>query len=232
LEIALRNEKRATGQLRRLHETRSRFLSSASHELRTPITISQGHLQVLPPNASPAEQQAAIDVVLEELDRMRRIVEDVTALVRRDDIDFLHPEDVDLAELVQNVAAKAQPVLRRPVHVAESPPAMARVDPQRVTQVLLNLLDNASAHTPKGSPVEMRVLDRDPWWALEVEDCGGGLTPGSEDAVFQAFHKRPQSRGSGLGLTIVKGIAEAHGGVAGVTNRPGQGATFWMRVPR
>jgi signal transduction histidine kinase len=232
LEIALRNEKRATGQLRRLHETRSRFLSLASHELRTPITISRGHLQVLPPNASPAEQRAAIDVVLEELDRMRRIVEDVTALVRRDDIDFLHPEDVDLAELVQNVAAKAQPVLRRPVHVAESPPAMARVDPQRVTQVLLNLLDNASAHTPNGSPVEMRVLDRDPWWALEVEDCGGGLAPGSEDAVFRAFHKRPQSRGSGLGLTIVKGIAEAHGGAAGVTNRPGQGATFWMRVPR
>jgi signal transduction histidine kinase len=232
LEEALRREQRVARQLRQLHETRSRFLSSASHELRTPITISRGHLQVLQPNATLSEHRAAIAVVLEELDRMRRIVEDMTALLRRDDVDFLHRQDVDLSELVQSVAAKAEPVLRRPVHVAESPPAVARVDPQRVTQVLLNLLDNASAHTPQGSPVEVRVRDRDSCWALEVEDRGGGLTPGSEDAVFQAFHKRPQSRGSGLGLTIVKGIAEAHGGAAGVTNRPGQGATFWMQVPR
>jgi signal transduction histidine kinase len=232
LETALRNEQSATDQLRLLHETRSRFLSSASHELRTPITISRGHLQVLEPNATVEEQNAAIAVVLEELDRMRRIVEDITALVRRDDVDFLHREEVDLSELVQSVASKAQPLLRRPVHVAESPPAMVRVDPQRVTQVLLNLLDNASAHTPSGSPVEVRVRDGDSSWSLEVADSGGGLMPGSEDAVFQAFHKRPQSRGSGLGLTIVKGIAEAHGGSAGVTNHPGQGATFWMKVPR
>jgi len=232
LEAALRAEQGTARQLRQLHEARSRFLSSASHELKTPITISRGHLQVLPPDATPAELRAAIAVVLDELERMRRIVEDMTALVRRDDVDFLHREDVDLAELVQTVTAKAQPVVRRPLHVAESPPAIARVDPQRVTQVLLNLLDNASAHTPNGSPVEVRVRDGDSWWTLEVEDCGGGLPPGSEDAVFQAFHKRPQSRGSGLGLTIVKGIAEAHGGAAGVTNRPGQGATFWMKVPR
>ena len=232
LETALRNERRATEQLRAMHETRSRFLSSVSHELRTPITISRGHLQVLQPDATAAEQTIAIAVVLEELDRMRRIVEDITALVRSDDVDFLHREDVDLAELVQNVASKAQPVLRRPVHVAESPPAMARVDPQRVTQVLLNLLDNASAHTPDDTPVEVRVRDDAPCWSLEVEDSGGGIMPGSEDAVFQAFNKRPQSRGSGLGLAIVMGIAEAHGGSAGVTNRPGQGATFWMKVPR
>ena len=233
LEMALNNERRATEQLRELDQTRSRFLSAASHELRTPITISRGHLQVLQPDAPPAELRDAIAVVLDELDRMRRILEDVTALVRRDDVGFLQRQEVDLTELVQSVAAKAQPILRRPIRVAHSPPAIAHVDPQRVTQVVLNLLDNASTHTPKASPIELRVHNEDvSWWRIEVEDSGSGVVPGSEDAVFQAFHKRPQSRGSGLGLAIVKGIAEAHGGSAGVMNRPGEGATFWVKVPR
>jgi signal transduction histidine kinase len=188
---------------------------------------------VLRPDAAPAELRGAIAVVLDELDRMRRILDDVTALVRRDDLGFLQREEVDLTELVQSVAAKAQPILRRPVRVPHSPPAIAHVDPQRVTQVVLNLLDNASAHTPKATPIELRVHNEDvSWWRIEVEDSGSGVVPGSEDAVFQAFHKRPQSRGSGLGLAIVKGIAEAHGGSAGVMNRPGEGATFWVKVPR
>jgi signal transduction histidine kinase len=232
LELALSNERRATEQLRALDQTRSRFLSAASHELRTPITISRGHLQVLEPDATPAELESTIAVVLDELDRMRRILDDLSALARRDDAGFLQHEDVDLAELVRSVATKAQPVLGRRVRVAQSPRAMAHIDPQRVTQVVLNLLDNASAHTPEGSSVELRVRDDVSSWAIEVEDSGSGLLPGSEDAVFQAFHKHPQSRGSGLGLAIIRGIAEAHGGSAGVTNRPGQGATFWVKVPR
>jgi len=162
---------------------------------------------------------------------MRRILEDVTALVRRDDVGFLRCEEVDLADLVRSVAGKAQPVIRRRLRVAPSPPAVARVDPQRMTQILLNLLDNADVHTPSG-PIELRLRDLPPWWQLEVADWGGGLEPGSEETVFQAFSKRSKSRGSGLGLAIVKGIAEAHGGSAGVANRPGQGATFWVKVPR
>jgi signal transduction histidine kinase len=232
LETALDNEMKATGQLRELDQARSRFLAAASHELRTPITISRGHLQVLEPDATVEEMRAAMAVVLDELDRMRRILEDVTALVRRDEVGFLQREEVDLAELVRNVAAKAEPVLGRRFCVAPSPPAIADVDPQRVTQVLLNLLDNASAHTPAPARIELRVRDEAPWWQLEVEDWGGGLEPGSEDSVFQEFNKRQRSGGSGLGLAIVKGIAEAHGGSAGVMNRPGSGATFWVRVPR
>jgi len=232
LEAALAAETRSAQQLREMDDTRSRFLSAASHELRTPITISRGHLQVLEPDATREEREAAIAVVLDELDRMRRILDDVTALVRRGDVGFLQREEVDLTTLVRNVATKAQPIIRRPIRVAKSPPAVARVDPHRVTQVLLNLLDNAAAHTPRDTPVEVRVRDDVSYWSLEVEDSGGGLPPGSEAAVFEEFNKRPQSRGSGLGLAIVKGIAEAHGGSAGVTNRPGHGATFWVKVPR
>jgi signal transduction histidine kinase len=232
LEAALRSERKATDRLRALDDTRARFLSAASHELRTPITISRGHLQVLPVDATREDVNTTIAVVLEELDRMRRILDDVTALVRSDDAGFLHLEQVDLTQLLRIVASKAQPILSRPIYVADSPAALARVDPQRVTQVLLNLLDNAAAHTPPRSPVQLRVCDDNASWRLEVEDSGRGLMPGSEDAVFDAFSKRAQSKGSGLGLAIVKGIAEAHGGSVGVRNRPGEGAIFWMRVPR
>ena len=232
LEVALRNQTKTAEQLRALDASRARFLSAASHELRTPITISRGHIQVLGPDASIDDTKAALAVVLDELERMGRIIDDVSALVRRDDVGFLQLQHVDLAELVHNAATKVQPVIRQRLHVVGSSPAIARVDPQRITQVVLNLLENASAHTPAATPVELRLRDDAPWWRLEVEDSGGGLVAGSEEAVFQPFNKRPRSRGSGLGLAIVKGIAEAHGGAAGVTNRPGLGATFWVQVPR
>jgi two-component system OmpR family sensor kinase len=106
------------------------------------------------------------------------------------------------------------------------------MDPQRLTQALINLIQNAAVHAPADTPVDLRAVERSGAWRFEVTDRGGGLPEGDEDSVFRSFHRLDLTRpGSGLGLAIVRGIAEAHGGHAGVENRPGEGATFWVEVP-
>jgi signal transduction histidine kinase len=97
----------------------------------------------------------------------------------------------------------------------------------------MNLLDNAAVHGRGDAPVELRLLEEDHHWRFEVSDHGGGLPPGQEDRLFGPFSRgRAESPGSGLGLAIVRRIAEGHEGEAGVENRPGDGATFWIRLPR
>ena len=106
-----------------------------------------------------------------------------------------------------------------------------RADPQRLSQALINLLQNAALHAPGAEPVELRVVGRPGEWRFEVADRGGGIPPGEEERLFRPFNRASRAPGSGLGLAIVRGIAEAHGGRAGVDNRPGEGATFWITVP-
>jgi signal transduction histidine kinase len=116
---------------------------------------------------------------------------------------------------------------------ADSVRATLRADPQRLTQALLNLLQNAAGHGRGEGPVRLRVRGGPASWLFEVADNGGGLPPGEEQLVFEAFRTGSSpTGGTGLGLSIVRGIARAHGGDCGVANRPGQGATFWIRIPR
>lgn len=224
------------GMLRRLEESflrEQRFIREASHELRTPITISRGHLEVLDPDPSPGEVGRAVDLVLDELERMGRIVEDMTTLAQAEHPDFAQPVAIELEPFVAEIAAKAYPLLDGRLRTGPVPSATVHADPQRLTQALLNLLQNAAVHTRAGSPVRLRTLEEPNAWRFEVVDEGGGLRANQEELAFQPFHRLDLAQpGSGLGLAIVRGIAEAHGGTAGVENRPGEGATFWLRVPR
>ena len=111
--------------------------------------------------------------------------------------------------------------------------AVVHADPQRLTQALLNLLENAARHALGGGPVRLGVrAQHDSWW-FEVADEGGGLPPSEEQFVFEPFRTASRLTGrTGLGLSIVREIARAHDGEAGVVNRPGRGATFWIRIPQ
>jgi two-component system, OmpR family, sensor kinase len=221
------------GRLEAAFTREQRFIREASHELRTPITICRGHLEVLGDDPDRAEVREAIDVVVEELGRMGRIVEDMTMLGRMEDPGFLRREPVALRELLADVARSMEPLLGGRLEV-RGPPAGSVVDadPQRLTQALVNLLQNAALHSDGDAPVELRADRRRGAWRLEVADHGGGIRPGDEERLFRPFNRGPtRSSGSGLGLAIVRGIAEAHGGAAGVDNRPGDGATFWIEVP-
>jgi signal transduction histidine kinase len=222
--------KRLEGAFRREHL----FIDEASHELRTPLTISRGHLEVLGPGAGREEMRQAIDLVLDELALIGRIVEDMTTLGSVDQAELLLPEPVPLQPFLADLAAQARPLLDGRLRTVPVPgDVIVDADPQRLTQAVLNLLHNAALHTRPGSPVTLRVQEEPAAWRFEVADEGGGLPRGEEEVVFQPFHRATSlGPGSGLGLAIVRTIAEAHGGSAGVDNRSGEGATFWLRVPR
>jgi signal transduction histidine kinase len=232
-EEALREEREMARRLREVDDMKTTFMSAVSHELRTPITICRGHLEVLGDDPSPVEVHETVDLVLDELDRMARLVEDITMLVRHEDRSFLRREVVDPAALMADVARKVLPFLDGRLDVRPGP-AAARLDadPHRLEQALVNLLHNAAVHTPDGTPVELRLVGRRRAWRFEVADLGPGLAAGDEERVFRQFWHGPDSRGSGLGLAVVRSIAHAHGGEAGAENRPGEGVTFWLSIPR
>ena len=210
-----------------------RFISEASHELRTPLTICRGHLEVLGPDASPQEVAETHRRVIGELAHMGRIVQDMATLAKAENPGFLRPERVRLDSFVDELAAKAAPLLDGHLRVEPVPPGLVlRADPQRLTQALLNLLRNAALHAPGTGPVQLRLVQQPDGIVFEVEDRGGGLPAGEEEGVFQPFRRLNTAvPGTGLGLAIVRGIAEAHGGTAGARNHPGYGVTFWLFVP-
>jgi signal transduction histidine kinase len=232
-EQALHLEREVAEGFRQLDELKNRFMSTISHELRTPITIVRGHLEVLHDATAPAEVRDTVDMVVDELARMGRLVDDVDALARMEGNDFLRPERLQLERFLADLASKAEPLLDGRLRVASVPnDARLSADPQRLTQALLNLLRNAAVHT-QGGPVELRVRAEPRAWRFEVADSGGGVAIADERSLFEPFRRGgSRASGTGLGLAIVRGIATAHGGTAGLDNRPGRGATFWIRIPR
>jgi signal transduction histidine kinase len=241
MEAALRREIVETERLRELDEMKDDFFSSVSHELRNPITICRGHLEVLADDAGEQEVRAVKDTLINEFDLMARLVEDLTTLARADDRAQLRMESLPLNRFVTGIVTKTEPILGDRLQVEPvlmwADPGMAaptiRADSQRLSQALLNLMRNAAEHGKGAGPVRFRVLAEAGSWCFEVADEGGGLRPGDEQVVFEPFQTRAsETGGTGLGLSIVRGIARAHGGESGVFNRPGRGATFWIRIPR
>lgn len=210
-----------------------RFLSEVSHELRTPITICRGHLEVLSSTPTPDEVVETIGVVVDEMKRMSRIVDDMLTLASMEHPDTLRLESVDLGRLMRDVVAKTRPMLAHEPELFGQTRGVIEADRQRLTQAMLNLVQNARLHSSDEAPLRIGLLQEPAAWRIEVVDHGGGLPAGAEQDLFRPFHRGPSPRdGTGLGLAIVRAIAEAHGGAAGVDNRPGVGASFWIRLPR
>jgi signal transduction histidine kinase len=232
-EEELFKEREIAQSLKDVDDMKTAFMSAISHELRTPITICRGHLEVLEPNATRPEIQETIALVIDELERMSRLVDDITIAVRGDDPSFLRKQSVEIEDLVIRVARKVQPFLNGRLRVEPvERDAVVEADPDRLEQALVNLLQNAAVHTPDGTPVDLRAVQARKAWMFAVEDHGDGLESGHEEEAFERFVHGPTSRGSGLGLAVVRSIARGHGGEAGVENHPGRGATFWILIPR
>lgn len=234
IEGALHRERYRSEQLRELDEMKDAFLSAVSHELRTPLTICRGHLDVLEDGADGRELRTVKETLVGELDLMGRLVEDVTTLARVGDRVLLKLESLPMDEFVSGIVTMAKTILGdRLLAGFETAGATLRADRQRLTQALLNLLQNAAGHAEGNGPVRFRVRAEPGSWRFEVADDGGGLPPGEEQLVFEPFRTAsPRTGRTGLGLSIVRGIARVHDGEAGVVNRPGRGATFWIRIPR
>src|SRR5262249_45318852 len=138
-----------------------------------------------------------------------------------------------MGSFIEDVVATAEPMLGQRLAAALPPEdASVDIDPERMRQVLLNMLQNAAVHGDSASHVVLRAVGEPDAWRFEVADEGGGAPAGDEEAIFEPFYRAtPGSAGPGLRLAPVPPVPGAHGGSAGVVNRPGRGVTFWVRVP-
>ena len=211
--------------------TQRQFVDDASHELRTPITIVRGHLELL--GDDPAERDEVVRLCTDELDRMTRIVEDLLVLAKADRPDFVRPAEVSLAELTSDIDAKVRSLADRRWVLESIGEGEVVVDPQRVTQAVVQLAQNAVQHTADGSEVRIGSALRGDRLALWITDRGPGVDPAEVHQIFDRFaHGSSGARGgAGLGLAIVAAIAEAHHGRVRVVSRPGEGATFGLDLP-
>lgn len=223
--------------LERLEEAfagQRRFLDDAGHELRTPVTILRGHLELLDAS-NPDDVQATRALLLDEIDRMSRFVDDLIVLAKSGRPDFVQPEPVDVGALTDQVLGKVSATAARDWQLDERADGDVSIDAQRITQALLQLVSNAVRHTQTGDVIAVgsgRTAGEVRWW---VRDTGVGIPAEEHEAIFERFRRtttEPSStNSSGLGLSIVRAIAEAHGGRVEVESAPGAGATFVLTVP-
>jgi two-component system OmpR family sensor kinase len=213
-------------------DTQQQFLDDAGHELRTPLTIIRGHLEVL--NArDPLEVTATRDIVVDELDRMARLVDDLVLLARARRPDFVRFEPVDLDRLLRDALDKAQALADRRWVLDGSLRVIVVADAQRLTQAMLQLADNAVKHTTPHDVIAFGSAQDAGDLLLWVRDTGLGVPEADAARIFERFQRSQVSRGadgSGLGLSIVAGIAAAHGGRVTLDHaRPG--AKFTLVLP-
>jgi signal transduction histidine kinase len=219
-------------RLETVFERQQRFVDDAGHELRTPITIVRGHLELL--EEDPDERRETLALVMDELDRMARIVNDLLTLAKWEQPDFLATADVDLGALVDDVLAKASALGRRDWKLDARTDGAIVADRQRLTQALMQLAQNAVQHTRDGDEIGLGGFVSDQEARLWVRDTGHGIPFDEQEHVFDRFYRADESRrsdGAGLGLSIVQAIARAHGGRLDLSSVPGSGATFTIVLP-
>ena len=209
------------------------FVSDAGHELRTPITIIRGHLELL--GDDPDERRETVELVCDELDRMSRFVDDLLLLAQAEQADFIQPADVDLDALTEELLAKAGALAPRDWQLEANGIGRLRADRQRLTQAVMQLAQNAVQHTQEGDRIALGSALQDGHARLWVSDSGPGVTDADRERIFDRFARGSgarRSQGAGLGLAIVRAIAEAHGGTVAVApGRAGRGATFTVTIP-
>jgi two-component system, OmpR family, sensor kinase len=218
------------------------FVADAAHELRTPLAAIRGYAELYRSGgiAPGDELNRAMERVEGEGIRMGHLVDDLVLLARLDQHQPLAREEVDITALARDAVADLRATEPdRPVDLDADGPAVVRGDEARLRQVLANLLANARVHTPGGTPVHVSVGvdgDTDREVVLRVADEGPGIVPAHQGRIFERFYRPDASRsrdtgGSGLGLSIVAAVVEAHGGRAEAGDAPGGGAAFTVHLP-
>jgi signal transduction histidine kinase len=225
-----------SNQNARLLATQRRFMQDASHQLRTPITIALGHAELLASELAGHPEARDIGVVVGELDRLRRLGERLLMIAASEDPDFLRPEPVALGPFLLDVLRKWIPTAPRRWQLGELDALLVSADRERLGLAVDALLENAVKHTADGDAIRLSVLAADAGQAARmiVADSGDGIAPADVDRIFERFRSGEQlggSRGTGLGLALVRAVARAHGGDVEVRSTPGQGSEFELRLP-
>jgi two-component system, OmpR family, sensor kinase len=213
-------------------DSQREFVRRAGHEMRDPLAICRGHLELLDPRAPDAE--ATVSLVLDELERMGRLVGDLEILADAEQRDFLRCEPMALDLLTHEIVAKATVTADRRWRLDSTADVVVDADRHRLTEAVMNLVHNAVMHTSPGDTIAVGSSATASEWRIWVRDSGVGL-PDDPD-LFEPYVRgeaaRARYQGAGLGLAIVRLVAESHGGRVLVDGLPGLGATFTIVVPR
>jgi len=242
---AAESAKFSEARARRSEEKMRQFVADASHELRTPLTTIRGFAELYRQGAvtTPEDTASLVRRIEDEAQRMGLLVEDLLLLARMDQERPLRPAPVELRVLAVDALQGARVVAPdRQIKLIIAPGAgdlVVRGDDARLRQVIDNLMGNALAHTPAGTPVELKLAREGEQAVIEVVDHGSGLDPEQRERVFERFYRADSARtrradgqvSTGLGLAIVAALVAAHDGGVEVDSEPGQGATFRVRLP-
>lgn len=211
-----------------------RFTDDAGHELRTPITIVRGHLEVMD-KSDPEDVESTVALVDDELGRMNRMVSDLLLLARSEQPSFLYLDEVDVGVLTREAFEKVARLGDRDFTLDSVAEVHWVLDPQRITQALVALADNACRYTDDGDRIAVGSAVRGGELQFWVADSGPGIDEADHDRIFARFSRgrsgARESDGAGLGLAIVSAIAAAHGGTVRLDSIAGQGATFSIVIP-
>lgn len=219
-------------------QSQRQLLDDVGHELRTPVTIISGHLELMDEN-DPADVVQSKDIALDELGRMSLLINDLVMLAKSNRPDFIRPKSTEAGALLDEILDKARSLGDRQWRIDYRCDSSVVLDQARITQAILQLCANAVKFSTAGTRIGLgNELLRDGhgdtllrWW---VSDQGVGIHSDDLDRIFERFGRGKnsvRSEGSGLGLNIVSAIATAHGGNVWVDSEPGKGSTFYIDIP-
>jgi signal transduction histidine kinase len=233
--VAERSHRLVSEQYARLLRDQRRFLQDAAHQLRTPITIALGHAELLASAVDGQQETEDIQVVIGELSRLRSISDRLLIIAAAGDPAFLHPEPVALDLLVAELVRRWRPTAERSWRIGQLNQVTVRADRERLGMALDALLENAVRHTGDGDAIQLSVIRDYPGMParIVVADAGDGIPADRLPDIFDRFRtgEDGQSRGTGLGLPLVRAVARAHGGNVTVHSVPGEGSEFELTLP-
>ncbi len=228
---------------RRLETARKDFVANVSHELKTPLTALRASLETLLDGALDDKDHARdfLSTSLDQVERLQRLIEDLLSLSQLEKPRVLSPASCDAAEVARRVIAALTPVASkrgvslRPLPTTTACPVALSAD--ELTQVLMNLCDNAIKFNRPGGTVDLALTVQGDRALLRVKDTGPGIPPEDQPRVFERFYRADKARaketgGTGLGLAIVKHLVENRGGSVRLESRPGEGSLFEVSLPR
>jgi signal transduction histidine kinase len=233
--------RRALAPVQRIHDQQRQFVSDVTHELRTPLSIMSGELEVaLKKERTNYDYQQVLISSKQETDRLIELTENLLFLARRDQSkQAIAFERVDITDLIGSVIASLQ-IESSNKQIAlhfqsSSEPVFAYSEPTMLRRLFFNIIHNAIIYTPSGGNVWISLSSNNQYSQVEVKDSGMGISPEDQEKIFNRFYRadssRSQTKGYGLGLAICKSIVELHHGKITVRSTLGEGSTFTINLP-
>jgi two-component system, OmpR family, sensor kinase len=213
------------------------FVSDASHELRSPLTVLRGRIEQLPDHAGDRQAvESEANELMREVRRMERLSDDMLTLAKAERGGLVQRRRVPVDDFVEDLRRDLPLLGSRHYSVESSLHGDLEADPDRLAQVVRNLVTNAVRHTTADGHIDIAIASENGSAVFAVSDDGTGIKPDQLGRIFDRFHRTDEGRsraegGSGLGLAIARAIVEAHGGTITVESPPGEGATFRFSIP-